>query len=148
MPIEFGFRNSSSAQKRKRSLYRSESPPKNGCCRPAAQPKLTARSYFTNWRAGALQTFDLVPRLMNQKRYVGSMRVVSQRKYTLIRAVPGETVIKVDRSNPVLGNKHILYNHHDHGARRKVIEAFRKDLDKMIRERVGAPLLLSVAYLQ
>lgn len=43
---------------------------------------------------------------------------------------PDELVIYIDRSNPVLGNRHILRNKLDRDERRRVIEAYRKDLEE------------------
>ena len=57
----------------------------------------------------------------------GSVRVVSQRKGG-IEAKPGETVVDVDRTHPVLGNRHVLQNHKDAAERDRVIEAYAADL--------------------
>ena len=57
----------------------------------------------------------------------GSVRVVSRRKGGL-QALPGEVVIDVDRSNPVLGNRHVLHNHKDAEERDRVIAAYAADL--------------------
>jgi hypothetical protein len=58
---------------------------------------------------------------------VGSVRVVSKRKGG-VEPVAGETVVDVDRTNPVLGNEHILHNQNDAGERDRVIEAYAADL--------------------
>ena len=53
----------------------------------------------------------------------GSVRVVSKRQGGTA-ALTDETVIDVDRVNPVLGNRHILRNHHDDAERAVVIGAY------------------------
>lgn len=57
----------------------------------------------------------------------GSVRVVSQRKGGVV-AVIGEVVVDVDRSHPVLGNRHVLHNHNDALERARVIDAYGADL--------------------
>ena len=42
---------------------------------------------------------------------------------------PGETVVAVDRSHPVLGNRHVLRNPNDPVERAQVIAAYRRDMD-------------------
>jgi uncharacterized protein (DUF2249 family) len=56
----------------------------------------------------------------------GNIRVISLRKgcYTHEN---DETVIRVDRKNPVLGNNHILHNQHDEKERQQVIAAYIAD---------------------
>lgn len=56
------------------------------------------------------------------------IRIVSRRAGGK-RAQPGETVIRVDRSNPLLGNRHYLSNPNDPVERDKVIELNRVDLE-------------------
>lgn len=58
----------------------------------------------------------------------GTVRVTSKRKggYS---ARPDETVVPADRRSALLGNRHILHNHHDAGERARVIEAHGRDLD-------------------
>lgn len=43
---------------------------------------------------------------------------------------PGESVIPVDRSNPVLGNPYVLRNKNDRAERMRVIDAYRRLLEK------------------
>jgi len=57
------------------------------------------------------------------------LSVVNQRKHSTVRPTPGQTVIKVDRSHPVLGNRHVLHNSDNVTARAAVIEAYRQDLE-------------------
>ena len=59
----------------------------------------------------------------------GTVRVVSKRKGGVV-PVAGEVVVEIDRSNPVLGNRHVLHDHRDPAARWRVIEAFRRDLEE------------------
>lgn len=54
--------------------------------------------------------------------------MVSRRKGG-IAASAGETVIDVDRSHPVLGNRHVLHDHRDPVQRAQVLAAHRVDLD-------------------
>lgn len=58
----------------------------------------------------------------------GSVRVVSKRQGGTA-ALTDETVIDVDRVNPVLGNRHILRNHHDDAERAVVIGAYEADFE-------------------
>lgn len=51
---------------------------------------------------------------------------------------PGETMVPVDRSNPVLGNRHLLRNANDPGERARVIAAYRRDLEADIA--AGGPM--------
>lgn len=58
----------------------------------------------------------------------GSVRVVSKRRGGTAPD-PGETVIDIDRTNPILGNRHILKNPNDEAERTRVIDAHGRDLD-------------------
>ena len=64
----------------------------------------------------------------------GYVRVTSLR-----RAGPkpdfGEFVVRVDRSNPVLGNHHILHDKDDPAERLSVIAAYRRDLEQDMARR-------------
>lgn len=66
--------------------------------------------------------------------YAARIRVVSKRKGGL-QASPDETIVDVDRSNPVLGNPHILRDHRDMQERLRVIAAYERDLDRDLAER-------------
>lgn len=44
-------------------------------------------------------------------------------------AAAGWSVVDVDRSNPVLGNRHVLRDHRDANERARVIAAYKADLD-------------------
>lgn len=57
----------------------------------------------------------------------GSVRVVSKRRGGTL-PVEGETVVDVDRTHPVLGNRHVLHNHNDAVERARVIDAYAADL--------------------
>lgn len=71
----------------------------------------------------------------------GSVRVIH------ICALPedtqGDTVIVVDRSHPVLGNRHVLKEKLDHEERARVIAAYRSDMDADFA--VGGPMSKAVA---
>lgn len=58
----------------------------------------------------------------------GYIRIVSRRAGGK-RAHPGETIIRVDRSNPLLGNRHYLSNPNDLAERDKVIALNRADVE-------------------
>lgn len=58
----------------------------------------------------------------------GKARVVSKRSGGT-PALPGETVISVDRTNRVLGNRHVMRNLDDPAERARVIAAHRADLE-------------------
>ena len=64
----------------------------------------------------------------------GSVRVVSMRADQRENGPePGEVVIRVDRANPVLGNKHVLHNQHDPKERDQVIRAYVEDAERDLR---------------
>ena len=54
--------------------------------------------------------------------------MVSKRKGG-ISPFAGETVVDVDRTNPILGNRHVLADHRDDRQRETVIEAYRRDFE-------------------
>lgn len=58
---------------------------------------------------------------------------------------PGETIHRVDRANPVLGNRHILFNRHDAVQRRRVISAYRADLERDLA--AGGPMSREIGRL-
>lgn len=66
--------------------------------------------------------------------YATRIRVVSKRKGGLL-AAPDEAIVDVDRSNPILGNPHILRDHRDMQERLRVIAAYERDLDRDLAER-------------
>lgn len=53
----------------------------------------------------------------------GSIRIVSKRKGG-VEPVPGETIVDVDRTHAVLGNRHVLTDHRDAKERARVISAY------------------------
>jgi hypothetical protein len=58
----------------------------------------------------------------------GSIRVASMRPDQRENwPEPGETAIRVDRANKVLGNPHVLHNQHDARARADVIDRYIRD---------------------
>lgn len=71
----------------------------------------------------------------------GSIRVVSKRKGG-IGPEPGEVVIDVDRTHPVLGNRHYLRDHNDEEERERVVQAARVDFETDVATR--GPKLLAV----
>ncbi|OLP04448.1 DUF4326 domain-containing protein [Rhodoferax antarcticus] len=62
----------------------------------------------------------------------GSVRVTNMRFSMAPDAQPedDESLVMVDRSNPILGNRHILYVKSDLMARERVIESYRRDLER------------------
>ena len=58
-----------------------------------------------------------------------SILVASKRRERNATPVPaGFSVVSVDRTHPVLGNRHYLHNHLDDAERRQVIALNRADL--------------------
>ncbi|NNM65031.1 MAG: DUF4326 domain-containing protein [Burkholderiales bacterium] len=55
-------------------------------------------------------------------------------------AVPehGEVIVAIDRSNPVLGNRHAIGATRDPSARDRAIEAYRRDMDADFA--IGGPM--------
>lgn len=60
----------------------------------------------------------------------GSLRIGNKRTNCGNKPTTGETFIQGDRTNPVLGNKHVLHNHRNRQERAQVIEAYRLDFEK------------------
>jgi len=58
----------------------------------------------------------------------GQIKLGSKRKGG-IRELPGFTSISVDRENPVLGNKYVLWDHRDDDERAEVIWKYKEDYD-------------------
>lgn len=56
-----------------------------------------------------------------------NIRVVSKRRGGLLPGA-GETVVDIDRTNPALGNPHILRDHRDDAERARVIAKYEADL--------------------
>lgn len=77
---------------------------------------------------------DLFKSMALPTDYAARIRVVSKRKGGL-QAAPDEAIVDVDRSNPVLGNPHILRDHRDMQERLRVIAAYERDLDRDLAER-------------
>lgn len=72
----------------------------------------------------------------------GSIRVVSKRVGG-VRASPGECVIDGSRKNPVLGNRHVLFDHRDPDERARVIYDHQvQDLEPDVL--VGGPIFLAL----
>lgn len=57
---------------------------------------------------------------------LGNLRVNAPKKY---KPKPGESIIRVDRDNPILGNKHILYDAANEQERSDVLSMYKKDLE-------------------
>lgn len=62
----------------------------------------------------------------------GSVRVINLRRDMApdTQPEPGETVVAVDRTHPVLGNSHVLKNKFDRNERNRVLEAYKRDLER------------------
>ena len=58
---------------------------------------------------------------------------------------PGESVHRVDRANPVLGNRHVLFNRFDAAQRRQVIAAYAADLERDVA--AGGPMSREIEHL-
>ena len=74
----------------------------------------------------------------------GSVRVISKRKGGITSEF-NELIFDVDRTNPVLGNQHILKNHLDDDERDRVIAAYEKDFNKDVA--ANGPMLKEVQRL-
>ena len=59
-------------------------------------------------------------------------RILNKRKGSP-PALPGETVIDIDRTNPVLGNRHVLIDANNKIQRRDVIDLFTEYLQRDLR---------------
>lgn len=76
----------------------------------------------------------------------GGVRVVSKRKERgSVVELPGETVIDLDRSHPILGNRHYLNNHEDADERARVIAAYNVDYQADLKVR--GPMFLATQQL-
>lgn len=76
------------------------------------------------------------------KAGTGGVRVVSKRKERgSIVEVAGETVIDLDRSHPILGNRHYLNNHEDNDERARVIAAY--NIDYQADLKIRGPMFLA-----
>ena len=64
----------------------------------------------------------------------GYVRVTSLRR-TGPKPDFGESVVRVDRSNPALGNRHVLRDKDDPAERLSVIAAYRRDLEQDMARR-------------
>jgi hypothetical protein len=60
---------------------------------------------------------------------LGSIRLGNKRKNSGTKIEKNEIVIHFDRTNPILGNPHILHNHNDNKERAEVIAKYKIDLD-------------------
>jgi len=59
----------------------------------------------------------------------GSVRLGNKRKGAAAKPRPGESVVDIDRCNPILGNPFILQNHRDDARRAEVIALYKKKYD-------------------
>ena len=93
----------------------------------------------------AWQTF-VTGLAMPNKEHKGSVRVVSCRKEKrAVVATAQETLVMVDRTNPVLGNRYVLENFRDGDQRDAVITAYKNDLDRDIDR--GGPMFQELKLL-
>ena len=67
----------------------------------------------------------------------GYIRVVNVRGDEDFCPIPSEKLVMIDRSNPVLGNRHVM-KAKSRMERERVIEAFRKDIEADIA--IGGPM--------
>lgn len=73
----------------------------------------------------------------------GSIRLASKRANSRGQPPqPGESIVSIDRTNPVLGNRHILHNHRDSTEREIVIRLYEQDLVE--DERVNGPMTKAI----
>ena len=55
----------------------------------------------------------------------GNVRLGNKRSGAAAKPLPGDTVINIDRTNPVLGNPYVLQNHRDDKRRTEVIQLYK-----------------------
>jgi hypothetical protein len=68
----------------------------------------------------------------------GSVRLGNKRKGAAAKPRPGETVVDIDRANPILGNPFILQDHRDDVRRAEVIALYKKKYEADIAR--GGPM--------
>lgn len=72
---------------------------------------------------------------------MGTVRVVSRRKGGLL-ARDNETIVMVDRTHHVLGNRHVLHDHTNREERTRVIAAYAADFERDMA--AGGPMWAAV----
>jgi Domain of unknown function (DUF4326) len=65
----------------------------------------------------------------------GTIRLGNKRAGAAAKPMPGETVIDIDRTNPVLGNPYVLKDHRDDARRTEVISLYKDKYDADIARR-------------
>lgn len=65
----------------------------------------------------------------------GSVRLGNKRTGAAAKPVSGETVIDIDRANPILGNPFVLKNHRDDAQRAEVIRLYKDKYEADIAGR-------------
>ncbi len=73
----------------------------------------------------------------------GTIRIGSKRANSAGKPRPGESIIAVDRTNPALGNRHVLKNHLDSAERARVIHEYETDL--LDDEAIGGRMTQAIA---
>lgn len=83
----------------------------------------------------ATELWDIrIEKMLQDLSTSGHIRVTNKRQGSPVKPDDDELVIPVDRTNPVLGNQHILKDVNDPKARHKVIEYCREDIVKDIAQ--------------
>jgi len=59
----------------------------------------------------------------------GTVRLGNKRAGAAAKPGPGETIVDIDRTNPVLGNPYVLKNHRDDARRAQVIALYKAKYD-------------------
>lgn len=65
----------------------------------------------------------------NPRPFGESVRLGNKRRGAAAKPRPGESVVDIDRCNPILGNPFILQNHRDDARRAEVIALYKKKYD-------------------
>jgi hypothetical protein len=82
---------------------------------------------------------------MRESAPSGSIRLGNKRKGAAAKPRPDETVVDIDRCNPVLGNPFILRNHRDDARRAEVIALYKKKYDADLER--GGPMSVATETL-
>ncbi len=65
----------------------------------------------------------------------GTIRLGNKRAGAAAKPRPGETIINIDRTNPILGNPYVLKDHRDDAKRAQVIALYKTKYDADIARR-------------
>lgn len=75
----------------------------------------------------------------------GTVRLGNKRKGAAAKPRHDETVVDIDRSNPILGNPFILRNHTDNVRRAEVIRLYKEKFEADLAQR--GPMTIATEHL-